>query len=326
MPNHVTRRAGSRYEAEPKWAGIRLLDEMVDLAKTEEIQRDVWGIGDRDIVPASQLRAAAHAGGHVSGAFRGDQMIGFAYGLVATPHGRGMAGIGMHSHMVAVLAGGREHGVGRDLKWFQRSWCLQRGMKWITWTFDPLQARNANLNLRHLGAVSHDYLVDFYGPMPGRLGGGQPSDRLLALWLLDSEAVATRAKSHAEGRSAVPRRLDRGGNRLVEDEVWLLKSGDVLDHRLVGPEALSDSVTRRARDAITAMIEHCEDGTRPTARIAVPENVTQLLVDDPDLTDLWRMGVRAAMTTALVAGMMVTGFENTAYVLQGREEKQANTY
>ncbi|MCW5818261.1 MAG: GNAT family N-acetyltransferase, partial [Trueperaceae bacterium] len=172
---------------------LRELTSHADLHEVERIQREVWGLDDLEVVPNSQLRAALHAGGQLGGAFLEDALVGFSYGFLASPHGRLMVGPGLHSHMAAVRPGARGRGVGRALKWQQRAWCLERGIEWMTWTFDPLQARNANLNLRHLGAVGVDYLVDFYGPMGGPLGGGR-SDRLLALWMLTGQRVTARAE------------------------------------------------------------------------------------------------------------------------------------
>ncbi len=178
---------------------LRDLISHADLREVERIQRDVWGLDDIEIVPSSQIRAALHAGGQAGGAFIGDALVGFSYGFLASPHGRLMEGPGLHSHMAAVRPEARGRGVGQALKWQQRDWCLKRDLAWITWTFDPLQARNANLNLRHLGAICVDYLVDFYGPMGGPLGGAR-SDRFLALWVLTAPSVVAIANGGAGGR------------------------------------------------------------------------------------------------------------------------------
>lgn len=292
---------------------FRTLEEMVELVECEAIQREVWGLDDRDIVPASHLRAAAHAGGQVVGAFAAAELLGFAYAFVATPHGRGMAGVGLHSHMLAVRSHGRGRGLGRSLKLLQRSLALEQGLNWMTWTFDPLQARNANLNLRHLGAVCNDYLVDFYGAMPGTLGGGQASDRLLALWLLDDPEVASLAEAFAAGGegAAAPARAD------TVRELWLLTLDDVLGRATRNAHELFDATSERARAALSATsIESPHDPAVTVARIAAPTDVTSLLSHDPELANLWRLGMRAAMTEALAAGLTVTGFDNGAYTLR----------
>lgn len=159
-----------------------------DLLACEAIEQAVWGLSERELLPASQLVAAVHAGGLVIGAFEGAKLIGFVYGFPAH-RPEWQPSVGQHSHMVAVLPGYRGQGVGQRLKWLQRAWCLRQGINWMTWTFDPLQAKNARLNLEHLGAVGFEYRVNEYGAMGGHLNAGLPSDRLVALWRLDAPAL-----------------------------------------------------------------------------------------------------------------------------------------
>jgi predicted GNAT superfamily acetyltransferase len=59
----------------------------------------------------------------------------------------------------------------------------------MEWTFDPLEIKNAYLNLHKLGAVVRRYEIDFYGVSSSRLQGGLPTDRLLAEWEMDSPRV-----------------------------------------------------------------------------------------------------------------------------------------
>jgi len=172
---------------------IRALEAMVELRACEALQSRVWGFADREIVPAVEMRSALHAGGLVAGAFLGQDLSGFVYGLAAFPHEAGLAPRGMHSTMLAVAPETRGLGLGRRLKWYQRRWCLERDIAWMSWTFDPLQAGNARLNLEHLGAVVHEVRVDFYGLLGDALSGDFPTDRFVALWRLASPRVAGRA-------------------------------------------------------------------------------------------------------------------------------------
>jgi predicted GNAT superfamily acetyltransferase len=172
---------------------IHPLVTMDALRGCEALQSRVWGYPDREVVPAAQMRAALHAGALVAGAFIGREMVGFLYGFPAFAHEEGIRPIGLHSHMAAVLPEARGLGVGRRMKWFQRRWCLERGIDWVSWTFDPLQAGNARLNLEHLGALVHEYQVDFYGILGGELSGELPTDRFLAMWPLTSRRVAGRS-------------------------------------------------------------------------------------------------------------------------------------
>lgn len=211
---------------------IHPLVTMEALKSCERLQLEVWRYADREVVPAAQMRAALHAGALIAGAFVGRELVGFLYGFPALPHERGLVGPGMHSHMMAVLPEARGLGAGRQLKWFQRRWCIEHGLTWVAWTFDPLQTGNARLNLHHLGAVVHEYQVDFYGVLGGVLSGELPTDRFVALWHL--EAPRTRA---AAGRdpAAAAHRLD--GDALdvaataapADDAVWALRRDDAGD-------------------------------------------------------------------------------------------------
>jgi predicted GNAT superfamily acetyltransferase len=172
---------------------IHPLVTMEALRLCEELQSRVWGYPDREVVPAAQMRATLHAGGLVAGAFVGRELVGFVYGFPAFAHEDGLRPHGLHSHMMAVTPEARGMGLGRRLKWFQRRWCLERDIDWVSWTFDPLQAGNARLNLEHLGAVVHEYHIDFYGVLGGLLSGELPTDRFVAVWNLLSPRVAGRA-------------------------------------------------------------------------------------------------------------------------------------
>lgn len=167
---------------------LRELESVADLRACEALQLRVWGEPTPEVTVAT-FRAVTHAGGLVAGAFEEGALLGFVFAFPSFVAGR----VGQHSHLLAVAPPARGRGVGRALKWFQRAWCLERGVDLVTWTFDPLQARNAKLNLEHLGAHGCSYLTDFYGVLGGPLNGALPSDRLLAAWPLRAEHVAALA-------------------------------------------------------------------------------------------------------------------------------------
>jgi chorismate synthase len=165
---------------------LRQLEDMSDLKTCEVIQRLVWGFGNTEVVSSALIRAVVHGGGLAAGAFVGQKLVAFVFGLIVLDRGEP----GLHSHMLGVLPGFRGMGIGQDLKWFQRDWCLGRGIDWVSWTFDPMQARNAKLNFEHLGVYGEDYLPDFYGDLGGELNAGLPTDRLMVRWDLAADHVS----------------------------------------------------------------------------------------------------------------------------------------
>ena len=291
-----------------------------DLVAIEEIQREIWG--PDDIVPVPHLRAVEHSGGQVAAAFENDRMIGFSYGFLAVPHGRGMAGPGLHSHMVAVRNEGRGLGVGQALKWHQRRWALENDLAWISWTFDPLQARNARLNLEHLGALAFDYLVDFYGAMGGPLGGGQSSDRLLAVWQLGSGRVSRLepgitkpSDDEALARIGVP------ASASVTETSSAPQAGrpqaQSISGSVLGPWAVRPSQsTPDAEPLIEAVPDDVE-----TVRVAVPMEVTRLLSENPELARRWRGAVGVTMARLLEHNYIAIGFRDGGYVLKRNIEE-----
>ena len=168
---------------------VRELHTPAELAGAVRLQFEIWG--PNDATPANQLVISVKTGGHVLAAFDGDLLVSFAYGFPAVLQGQEPW---IASHMLATRPEYGGQGIGRLLKWRQRDWALAHGFHRITWTFDPLEARNAHLNLNLLGAVAKDYIVDCYGPMEDKLNRGLPSDRLMADWQLESERVVAASR------------------------------------------------------------------------------------------------------------------------------------
>lgn len=164
---------------------FRDLSGMAELRAAEELQRSVWGAGDQPD-PADLMMVVQGLGGLVGGAFAGDALLGYIFGLPSRDPAV------QHSHRLAVLPEARGLGLGVKLKFYQRAWCLARDIRTVQWTYDPLRHVNAALNIHRLGAQSGSYLVDYYGEMEG-INRGIASDRLLVDWVLDSEVVAARA-------------------------------------------------------------------------------------------------------------------------------------
>ena len=146
----------------------------------------VWGHSERDLTPAHQYRISARMGGIVLGAFIKRELAGFVYSFPAIFDGK----LVQHSHHLAVLPRFQGYGIGKALKWAQRDWAIRRGYSRITWTFDPLQAKNANLNFHTLGGICRTYLPNFYGMGSAlNLGPKIPTDRLLMEWPIREKRV-----------------------------------------------------------------------------------------------------------------------------------------
>jgi predicted GNAT superfamily acetyltransferase len=158
---------------------------LVDFERCVEIQLAVWGYSDGDLIPRRVFIVANSIGGQVIGAFHRDEMVGFAMALPGYRDGKPY----LHSHMLAVLPEYRNYGLGRRLKLAQRDDALARGFDRMEWTFDPLEIKNAHLNIVRLGAIARRYLRDYYGPSTSPLQGGLPTDRLVAEWWLRSTRV-----------------------------------------------------------------------------------------------------------------------------------------
>lgn len=169
----------------PPGIEIRPLGTVEEVFAASEVLSEVWG-GDRSGMPPNLLRALAHSGNYAVGLWAGDRMVGASVAFFAAPAARSM-----HSHITGLLPEFRAHGFGRLLKQHQREWAFARDVGHITWTFDPLVARNAHFNLRVLGTRVTEYLVNQYGPMDDGVNRGDESDRLMVSWALAAPPVPT---------------------------------------------------------------------------------------------------------------------------------------
>ncbi len=143
---------------------------------------DVWKIKNGTEITPNLLQAMAYSGSYLSGAFIGSKCVGAAFAFPATT-----GGLHLHSHMTAVLDEYRNQGIGYELKMDQWNWAKKNNYREITWTFDPLVARNAKLNLVKLGVDISSYHPNFYGDMPDMLNAGDESDRVMASWKVGGE-------------------------------------------------------------------------------------------------------------------------------------------
>ncbi len=256
---------------------IRELRAIPEMIAAEALQVKVWG---KDEVPTPKeiLIPVQHEGGLVAGAFSpAGELVGLVFSFPTHDPAA------CHSHLLATLEEWRGLGIGAALKWFQRRWCLDRGITRVRWTVDPLRAANAELNIRHLGGTACTYYPDYYGAMQG-IDAGAPTDRLLVEWDLNSERVAAR-------ESATP--PDRGfpaaaaANRVERDQ----------------------PVRSAAELSASALL------------VRIPEAFVSLSRSHPELALDWRLHTRAIFQDAFARGYAVTGFTRVggpAYLLEKR--------
>jgi predicted GNAT superfamily acetyltransferase len=246
---------------------VRELTTVDDLRAASELLAAIWR--PTDPMPYEMLCVLRHLGGYISGVYESGTMIG-ACAAFPTADGR------LHSHITGVSARGR--GAGFVIKRHQRAWALAHGITTITWTFDPLVRRNAYFNLAKLAARVEEYLPNFYGEMPDELNAGDPSDRLLLAWDLDTPAVASAAEGDPPAEPAAA-----DATALTADP----------DGRPV------------------------EADPRGAARLAVgtPADIAALRIGDPPLALAWRQAQRTALGGSLAAGYRVTGFARSGHYL-----------
>jgi len=149
------------------------------------VQKEVWKFEDADLVPLRMFVVADKVGGQIIGAFAGDSLVGYVFSIPGTRAGHSY----LHSHMLAVTESCRNRGLGRALKLAQRLDALERGFELIEWTFDPLEIKNAWLNITRLGAITRRYYENHYGYTSSVLHQGLPTDRLVAEWWIKSQRV-----------------------------------------------------------------------------------------------------------------------------------------
>lgn len=247
---------------------IRELATLEEYQACVELQEVTWGRGFSERVPGAILRVSQKVGGVTAGAFDTDgSMLGFVFGMTGIRDGR----LAHWSDMLAVREDARGRHIGEALKQYQRNRCIALGVQVMYWTFDPLVARNAHLNINKLGARASEYVEDMYGSNTGSvLHGAVPTDRFVAEWDLTREFhPVPGADLPVAGDSTLP---------------------------LMNP--LDDHGRPMVREA----------GSAPGVRVQVPADASTLRDIGADLPAAWRMAVRRSVTPLLVAGFRVTRF------------------
>jgi len=183
---------------------IRQIDDVAEMRAVEDLQKEVWGIPDLDVVPLTHLVAAKEAGGTLIGAFDDKLLVGFVYGFPSFEFGKHAH----HSHMLAVKTEYRNLDLGRRLKLAQREHVLAQGIELITWTFDPLQSLNAHFNFNKLGVVADRYLPDFYGDDAASFLHQTGTDRLWVSWFVSESGSPLVFESNDSITIEIPRDIN----------------------------------------------------------------------------------------------------------------------
>jgi predicted GNAT superfamily acetyltransferase len=261
-------------------AGVTV-DEIHEIDELVELNRVIDAVWHRegDAVAMEMLRALAHSGNCILAARSGTEMVGATVSFRGIHEGRPT----LHSHITGIVPGSQLRGVGLALKLRQRAWALANGIESVTWTFDPLVARNAHFNLTKLGAEAGEYLVDFYGTLHDDANGDDATDRLLAVWRLASPRVA-RALS---GLTPAPP---------VE---ILLREG--------APVVLD--IDAGGRPLLAGLAAWAETAPEPPGRALarIPDDILAVRSRDRRQADQWRGALRDVMTTLLAQGLRPVG-------------------
>jgi len=257
---------------------IEILGELSRQRLGRELFDLVWPGDEGTQITPNLLQAMVHSGAYLSGAFIGEECVGAAF---AFPAKDSDGHLHLHSHMAGVLASHRNRNIGYALKLHQREWALVNGYDLITWTFDPLVSRNANLNLSKLGVDVPFYYRDFYGQMPDAVNAGDASDRVMAYWYLNSARTLEA--------------LEIGKSAISEAPLALAEINGSPEPR----DVPSDS---------------------RVVRVALPTDIAQLRTSNMELARLWRQQVRDAIEPRLAAQWKITSFtHDRSYVLEAAD-------
>ena len=183
---------------------VRPLTGHAELQEAVQLQQQIWGFEEIELIPLRLFVVATKVGGQAFGAFDGKRMVGFCLSIPGIKPG---AKIYLHSHMLGVLPEFRDAGVGRMLKLAQREEALSRGIDLIEWTFDPLEIKNAYFNIERLGAVVRRYVRNQYGTTSSHLHGGLPTDRCTAEWWISSPRAEAIIAGKPFGRGSIVARI-----------------------------------------------------------------------------------------------------------------------
>jgi predicted GNAT superfamily acetyltransferase len=228
---------------------IRKCSGVDEFRECVELQKEVWKFDDVDVVPLRMFVVAEKIGGQIIGSFHDRSMVGFALSIPGTRNGHPY----LHSHMLAVRESFRNAGLGRRMKLAQRDDALARGFELIEWTFDPLEIKNAHLNIAKLGVIVRRYTINQYGQSSSPLQGGLPTDRLIAEWWLRSKRVNTLLSTGTLPRIEVQRTIE------VPAQIYEWKASPTERERAISLQSRNREAFLAAFDADLAVLGYERD-------------------------------------------------------------------
>lgn len=252
---------------------IRPLESQEDYRQCVSLQVEIWGEDFGECAPPSLLMATQKVGGVAAGAFdAGGRLLGFVFGIGGVRDGRPVH----WSDMLGVREEVRGLGLGRQLKIYQRERLLANGIQVAYWSYDPLEARNAHINMNRLGARPIEYVPDMYGEaVRGSLLAGLSTDRFIVEWELThsrvAEALAGGEPEQLVGSTGAP---------IVNTKTI---AGNPVPRELVLPDA-------------------------PEVRVEIPADIQAVKDESPELARAWRGTTRRALVDYMSRGHRVTGF------------------
>src|SRR5271154_2892451 len=289
-------------KASAQQISIRDLRTIDDLSQLKAVEKEVWSMAEEDTVPLTLAIALKAAGNIFLGAFakteqkpeprkdkqeNKEQLVGFAFGFLAREHEQTT----IHSHMLAVLDSYRHLDLGSRLKQAQRERALAMGIREMTWTFDPLQSRNAHFNFSKLGVVSDTYKTDFYGPETSSMLHRNGTARLWVRWILNSRRVRDRVAVGTATKNVRVETLDA--------------------LKLLAPLVRFDPSGKPARADLSEAL------ARQRVSIEIPGDILEVERADMGLAREWRDATRWAFREALKAGFYVAEFSRSIRGQQG---------
>jgi len=239
----------------------------------EQLQLDIWGSSDLEVAPDHLVLTLAKEGGVVLLVCDGQKPVGFGFAFIGQDEYQRLK---LASHQVGVLPAYQNQGIGYKIKLAQREAALARGLDRITWTYDPLQGRNARFNMHKLGAVCNTYIRELYGRMRNPLNEGLPSDRFRVDWWIATDHVAARLRREINEPALSP------------STAPVLNPATILDNGLPAP------------------LDSFASPEAAFCRVEIPADIQRLKTEAPDLAWQWHRQTRAIFETVFEAGYTAT--------------------